>query len=178
MPEPRTEHSAQPKPPPHPQPHPHPAALSAAGAEFIGRFEGFRGSMYNDAAGHCTIGFGHLVHHGPINGSEPAEFKHGITLERALALLEADAATAAACVRQHVKVPLSQPQFDALVSFVFNVGTGAFEGSTLLKRLNAREYGAVPDELAKWSKAGGRTLQGLLNRRRAEGALFARAAYH
>src|SRR5436190_9226813 len=138
MPEPpRTEHSAL---PPKAPPPPHPTRLSSAGAEFIGRFEGFRGSMYNDAAGHCTIGFGHLVHHGPINGAEPAEFKHGITLQRGLALLEQDAATAAERVRAHVKVPLNQAQFDALVSFVFNVGGGAFEGSTLLKRLNAGEY--------------------------------------
>ena len=152
--------------------------LSAGGAEFIGRFEGFRGAMYNDAAGHCTIGFGHLVHRGPTNGSESAEFKHGVTFQRALALLQVDAAIASACVRDHVKVPLNQAQFDALVSFVFNVGTGAFGGSTLLKKLNAGEYAAVPGELAQWSKAGGRTLQGLLNRRHAEGALFAHGAYH
>ena len=154
-----------------------PTKLSTNGAVFIGRYEGFRGAMYNDAAGHCTIGFGHLVHHGPINGSEPAEFKAGITRTRALQLLQADAAIAAKCVRDNVKVPLNQAQFDALVSFTFNVGTGAFADSTLLKKLNAREYAAVPAQLERWSRAGGRVLQGLLNRRHAEGTLFARGAY-
>ena len=63
-------------------------SLSVKGAAFIGHFEGFRGDLYNDPVGHCTIGFGHLVHHGPINGSEPAEFKRSITRERALELLQ------------------------------------------------------------------------------------------
>jgi GH24 family phage-related lysozyme (muramidase) len=154
-----------------------PTMLSPQGAEFIGRFEGFRGAMYNDAAGHCTIGFGHLVHHGPINGTEPAEFKAGITRERAVALLQADAGIAAKCVRDNVKVPLNQPQFDALVSFIFNVGTGAFTGSTLLKKLNAGDRASVPGQLSQWSHAGGRVLQGLLNRRHAEGVLFSRGTY-
>jgi lysozyme len=178
MPEPRTEHSAPEPTAPKPAAKPKaPTALSPKGAEFIGRFEGFRAQMYNDAAGHCTIGFGHLVHHGPINGSEPAEFKAGIARDRAIALLQADAAIAAACVRDKVKVALSQTQFDALVSFVFNVGTGAFAESTLLRKLNADDYAAVPSELERWSKAGGRTLQGLLNRRRAEGLLFGHGMY-
>ena len=154
-----------------------PTKLSPNGAAFIGRFEGFRGAMYNDAAGHCTIGFGHLVHHGPINGTESAEFKAGITRERALQLLQADAAIAAKCVATNVKVPLNQAQFDALVSFTFNVGTGAFQESTLLKMLNAGNYAAVPGQLERWSRAGGRVLQGLLNRRHAEGKLFSRSAY-
>jgi lysozyme len=154
-----------------------PTKLSPNGAAFIGRFEGFRSAMYNDAANHCTIGFGHLVHHGPINGSEPAEFKAGITRERALQLLQADAAIAAKCVATNVKVPLNQAQFDALVSFTFNVGTGAFTESTLLKLLNKGEYAAVPGQLERWSRAGGRVLQGLLNRRHSEGTLFARGAY-
>jgi lysozyme len=154
-----------------------PTKLSPNGAAFIGRFEGFRSAMYNDAANHCTIGFGHLVHHGPINGSESAEFKAGITRERALQLLQADAAIAAKCVATNVKVPLNQAQFDALVSFTFNVGTGAFTESTLLKLLNKGEYAAVPGQLERWSRAGGRVLQGLLNRRHSEGTLFARGAY-
>ncbi len=154
-----------------------PTKLSPNGAAFIGRFEGFRSAMYNDAANHCTIGFGHLVHHGPINGSESAEFKAGITRERALQLLQADAAIAAKCVATNVKVPLNQAQFDALVSFTFNVGTGAFTESTLLKLLNKGEYAAVPGQLERWSRAGGRVLQGLLNRRHSEGTLFSRGAY-
>jgi lysozyme len=156
---------------------PAPTALSPAGAKFIARFEGFRSALYNDAAGHCTIGFGHLVHHGPTNDSEPKEFTAGITRDRALELLQADAASAASAIRKNVKVPLTQQQFDALVCFAFNVGNGAFCDSTLLKKLNAREYDAVPAQLDRWVKAGGKTLEGLVRRRAAEGALFSRGMY-
>ena len=68
-------------------------------------------------------------------------------------------------------------QFDALVSFVFNVGAGAFGGSTLLRRLNQGEYKAVPAELMRWVNSGGRPLPGLVRRRQAEGVLFSRGAY-
>jgi lysozyme len=68
-------------------------------------------------------------------------------------------------VNGSVAVSLEQNQFDALVSFSFNVGVGAFTGSTLLKKLNAGSYDDVPGELMKWTKGGGKTLQGLVNRR-------------
>ena len=118
--------------------------LSKKGAAFIARFEGFRDKLYNDPVGHATIGCGHLVHHGPINGSEPAEFRNGITRDRALELLQQDASTAADEISRSVKVDLSQPQVDALISFTFNVGTGAFRDSTLLKLLNGGDYASVP----------------------------------
>lgn len=151
--------------------------LSDKGAAFIGRFEGFSAKLYNDPAGHCTIGYGHLVHRGNCDGSEPAEFRKGITKKRARELLKEDAAAAAAAIDARVTVKLKQHQFDALVSFVFNVGTGAFASSTLLKKLNAREYDAVPSELNRWVKAGGQTLPGLVTRRKAEGALFRDTRY-
>lgn len=151
--------------------------LSKKGAAFIAHFEGFRGALYNDPAGHCTIGCGHLVHHGPINGSEPAEFKRGITRERALELLQGDASSAAHEISRSVKVELSQSQFDALISFAFNVGNGAFRDSTLLRLLNQGDYGSVPAQLDRWTKAGGRTLPGLVTRRKAEGALFRDGKY-
>ena len=158
-------------------PQPPPTGLSAEGAKFIARFEGFRGHLYNDAAGHCTIGYGHLVHRGPIDGSESAEFKQGISEARALELLRQDAAGAAASVRDCIKVPLTQPQFDALVSFVFNLGGGTLKGSTLCRLLNERDYASVPAQLLRFTHAGGRELQGLVNRRSAEGALFAHGRY-
>lgn len=153
------------------------AGLSEAGARFIARFEGFRAELYNDPANHCTIGYGHLVHHGPINGSEPVEFRNGLTEAAALALLREDAASAAAAVRAGVDVPLSQSQLDALICFTFNVGTGAFAKSTLLKVLNGGDYDSVPSQLARWTKAGGRTLPGLVSRRTAEGELFVHGRY-
>ena len=151
--------------------------LSRDGAAFIARFEGCILKLYDDPAGHCTIGIGHLVHHGRCNGSEPAEFRRGITKERAFELLQQDAGTVAAAIRRYVKVPLNQQQFDALCSFGFNCGAGAIKTSTLTRRLNAGEYAAVPSELARWVKAGGQTLPGLVRRRQAEGKLFAHGAY-
>ena len=154
-----------------------PNKLSRKGAAFVARFEGIILRLYNDPAGHCTIGIGHLVHLGRCNGTEPAEFRAGITRERAFELLQEDAAGVARAIRRHVSVPLNQPQFDALCSFGFNCGTGAIATSTLTRRLNAGEFAAVPSELNRWVKAGGQTLPGLVRRRKAEGRLFARGVY-
>lgn len=154
-----------------------PTALSHQGAQFIEHFEGFRADLYDDAAGNCTIGIGHLVHMGRCNGSEPGEFRQGISRQRAEEILQQDAASAASAVHDHVKVPLSQERFDALVSFVFNVGAGNFESSTLLRELNAKHYHAVPEQLLQWTHAGGQVLPGLVTRRKAEGELFATEKY-
>jgi GH24 family phage-related lysozyme (muramidase) len=154
-----------------------PTHLSDNGARFIGRFEGFRAHLYNDAAGHCTIGYGHLVHLGACNGSEPAEFKRGISEQEAEELLRRDAQTAADAVRHSVRVPLNQTQFDALVSFVYNLGAGAFEGSTLLKDINAHNFAAVPGQMEEWVHAGGQVLAGLVTRRKAEAQLFMAGKY-
>jgi lysozyme len=154
-----------------------PPRLSQRGAGFIARFEGCVLRMYNDPTGNATIGVGHLIHMGPINGREPLEFRRGITRKRALALLMSDADKAARGVRRLIKVPLKQHQLDALVSFTFNCGEGALASSTLRKRLNRGEYGAVPQELNKWVMSGGRRLEGLVRRRKAEGALFRNSKY-
>jgi lysozyme len=151
--------------------------MSAAGLEFLARHEGFSGSLYNDPAGHCTIGFGHLVHHGACNGDEPKRFKDGITREEALQLMAADVESFADAVADAVTVELAQHQFDAVVDFAYNVGKHAFRSSTLLKKLNAGDYAAVPSELAKWVKAGGVTLPGLVKRRKEEGVLFSTGQY-
>ena len=154
-----------------------PRTLSASGARMIGDFEGFSATLYNDPAGHCTIGYGHLVHRGPINGSESANFRKGITRVQARRLLREDAEPAGQAVNSLVNVPLNQQQFDALTSFVYNLGSGSLASSQLLKRLNAGEYAAVPEELAKWVHAGRQVLPGLVNRRHAEGVLFTTGAY-
>jgi lysozyme len=154
-----------------------PPRLSQRGAGFIARFEGCVLHMYNDPTGNATIGVGHLIHMGPINGREPLEFRRGITRKRALELLQADAGKAARGVRRLIKVPLNQQQFDALISFTFNCGEGALTASTLRKRLNRREYAGVPSELNKWVMSGGKKLEGLIRRRKAEGALFSKGRY-
>jgi GH24 family phage-related lysozyme (muramidase) len=160
-----------------PRPSKRPRTLSASGARMIGQFEGFRAKLYNDPAGHATIGYGHLVHRGPIDGTEPAEFRRGITQATGRRLLREDARPAGNAVNLLVSVPLSQQQFDALTSFVFNLGSASLASSHLLARLNAGDYAAVPDELAKWVHAGGQVLPGLVSRRHAEGVLFATGVY-
>lgn len=144
-------------------------SISPAGVRFIGGWEGFRGKLYDDPLGHCTIGYGHLVHLGRCNGTEPARFKRGLSQDQALDLLNSDVKRYEDAVNASVKVPLNQQQFDALVSFTYNVGPGNLASSTLLRRLNRKEYAAVPSELMRWTNRG---LAGLVRRRRAEGVLF------
>jgi lysozyme len=157
---------------------PGPTQLSEKGADFIARFEGCVLKLYNDPTNNATIGVGHLVHMGPINGSEPAEFKHGITRDRALELLQQDAAKAARAVRGTINAPLNQAQLDALISFTFNVGEGNLRSSTLRRKLNAGDHAAVPAQLMRWVFSGGKKLPGLIKRRQAEGTLFAHGTYH
>jgi GH24 family phage-related lysozyme (muramidase) len=145
--------------------------LSRQGAELIARFEGFVNKPYNDAAGNATIGFGHLLHGGPVNSIDHDRWQT-ISRARGLELLLRDAESAARAVNTFVKVKLNQHEFDALVSFVFNVGAGAFHDSRIVRLLNAGHKKEIPAELLRWSKAGGRTLPGLLRRRQAEGAMF------
>ncbi|MBV6625723.1 MAG: glycoside hydrolase family protein [Rivularia sp. (in: Bacteria)] len=142
------------------------------GLKFIADHEGIILHLYNDPANHATIGVGHLVHHGPVNGSEPKEFRNGITKERAMEILRSDVIQAEQTVNKLVKVPLNQNQFDALVSFVFNIGETQFASSTLLAKLNNQNYQAVPSELNRWVHGNGKKLPGLINRRRDEGNLF------
>jgi lysozyme len=101
-------------------------------------------------------------------------FRKGLTGAEALALLRRDAAVAVRAVKSAVRVSLAQHEFDALVSFAFNVGSTAFATSTLVKVLNQGARGAVPKELARWTNQG---LPGLVRRRQAEGALFAHGRY-
>jgi lysozyme len=169
----------QPAPPVPPPAPPQPRQLSAAGLQFLIQREGFVGHMYNDSAGHCTVGYGHLVHFNNCDGRDhrEAEFLHGITRERAAQLLRADSAAAAAEVNTRVTVPLNQTQLDALVSFVFNVGAGNFRNSTLLRNLNTGDYAGVPQQLSRFVRAGGQVSPGLVLRRQLEGALFQNGAY-
>jgi lysozyme len=145
--------------------------LSHGGIALIAGFEGFVAHPYADAAGHATIGFGHLLHHGGVTDADRSRWGT-ITRERGLALLAADARDAEQTVTSSVRVTLTQEQFDALVSFVFNVGGAAFRGSTLLRRLNAGDRRGAADELLRWSRAGGSILEGLRRRRTAERELF------
>jgi GH24 family phage-related lysozyme (muramidase) len=160
------------------QPAPVVLATSAAGVQFVADWEQFRPNLYNDQANHCTIGYGTLVHSGPCNGSESAEFIAGITEPRARELLTTRIDAAAAVVNAAVTVALTQNQFDALVSFAYNVGHGAFRGSTLLTELNAGNYAEVPGQINRWTRAGGAVSAGLVTRRQREGDMFRDGTYN
>lgn len=146
--------------------------VSKAGLELIAGFEGWRADLYEDVAGHCTIGYGHLVHQGNITAADrKGQFGKGITKAQGMTLLHQDCGRMVQAVRDSVTVPLTQRQFDALVSFTFNVGAGALRRSTLLKRINAGDLD-VAGEFAKWNKAGGKVFAGLTRRRTAEAEMF------
>ncbi len=127
------------------------------------RFEGCRYVAYQDSVGVWTIGYGHTrgVHEGMT-----------CTQAQALAWLVEDVASAEAEVNRVVTVPLTQHEFDALVDFVFNLGDGSFEHSTMLRLLNAGDHANAVNEFRKWDKAGGVEVAGLLRRRLAEAAEF------
>ena len=160
--------------------------LSSRGASFIKHFEGERLTAYDDGTGIMTIGYGHT---GDVKAGET------ITQAQADSYFIEDVKWAVNTVNNAVKVKLQQYQFDALVSFTFNVGEGAFKSSTLLKKLNAGDYGAVSGELDRWIYAGekkgaladfvrwahlgsGKEVSpDLKERREKEGALFAKGIY-
>lgn len=139
---------------------------SPNGRALIRKAEGDRLTAYYCPAGVLTIGVGHT---GP-------DVKPGMTITQAQsdALLSADLAKFEAAVSRNVKVPLTQNQFDALVSFTYNLGEGALRSSTLLRMLNAGDYTGAAAQFARWDKAGGKVLAGLTKRRAAEAALFSR----
>lgn len=151
--------------------------LSQQGVDFIKGWEGFRAAMYNDPVGHCTIGYGTLLHKGNCDGRESEQpYVNGINEEKATQLLAQKAAQFQKIVNDNVTVTLNQNQNDALVSFVYNVGGTNFQKSTLLRLLNQGDYGAVPTEMKKWTKARQNgtlvDLPGLVRRRAAEAELF------
>lgn len=154
------------------------SVVSSRGVDLIKRLEGFRAQRYNDQAGHCTIGYGTLIHKGNCNGSDASEqpYLNGVDEARATELLTARLNNFQQAVNQQVTVTLNQNQFDALVSFVYNIGVDNFRRSTLLRLLNQGNYSAVPTEMRKWVKIrqhGALTdSQGLINRRNAEIELY------
>lgn len=137
---------------------------SKDGLTLTQQFEGCRLTAYQDQVGVWTIGYGHTG----------ADVTSGLTItqDQAVALLTSDVAASASFVNQVVKVELKQNEFDALVDFVFNLGRGAFAGSTLLKELNAGNFSAAAAQFNRWSRAGGQVVAGLLRRRQAETAMF------
>lgn len=136
---------------------------SQRGVDLIKTFEGLKLTAYLCPANVWTIGYG--TTRGVQKGMT-------ITAAEAERLLRADLAVFEAGVSKAVKVPLEQHEFDALVSFAYNVGLGAFQKSTLLRLLNAGDKAGAAKQFDRWNKAGGKVLAGLTRRREAERKLF------
>ena len=137
--------------------------ISNKGLELIKFYEGLELEAYKCAAGVWTIGYGwtHDVKEGDT-----------ITEERAEELLREGIVQYENAVDDLVDVPLEQHQFDALVSWVYNLGRANLASSTLLKKVNAQEYAEVPEQIKRWNKAGGKVLEGLTKRRESEARLW------
>ena len=143
-------------------------AVSPFGVDLICSFEGKRLTAYDDGVGVWTIGFGTTV------------YPNGIKVMKGDTCTEAQAKTYMAhdlkkfeaTVNKAVTVQLNQNQFDALVSLAYNIGTNAFSKSTLVKKLNANDIRGAADQFDVWVNAGGKRMQGLVNRRTVEKALF------
>ena len=135
--------------------------ITQNGIDLIKRFEGFSRTVYFCPAGYPTIGFGHVV--------KPYEdFSAGIDEAQAEELLRQDAVIAERAVLRLISVPVTDGQFDALVSFTYNLGGGALQRSTLRRKINREEHADVPEQFMRWVWAGGRKLKGLVRRRKAE----------
>lgn len=140
--------------------------LSYNGLDFIQRWEGFSPYVYRCPAGLLTIGYGHVL--------QPGErFERGIDAPMGRYLLEKDVALAEAAMARLIAVELLQHQWDALVSFTFNVGAGRLQMSSLRRAINRGAHEDVPRQLMRWVYAGSRKLPGLVKRRAAEAALYA-----
>lgn len=137
---------------------------SDAAINLIKEFEGFRAAPYYDAVGVPTIGYGWT--HGVTMHDKP------ITEAEATRKLVEGLTSYETGVLNCVDVDLQQCEFDALVSFAYNLGVHALETSTLLKRLNEGDYIGAADQFLRWNKAGGKVLAGLTRRREAERELF------
>ena len=141
---------------------------SDKGIDLIKQFEGCKLTAYQDSVGVWTIGYGWTQ---PVDG-KPIRAGMTIKQETAERLLKTGLVSYESDVSRLVKVGLTQGQFDALVSFTYNLGARSLSTSTLLLKLNAGDYAAAADEFLRWNKAGGKVLNGLTRRREAERALF------
>lgn len=142
---------------------------SDMGLSLIKSFEGFSAKPYLCPAGVPTIGYGATYY---PDGRRVTMQDRPVTVAQATDMLRSMLASYEAGVSRYVLVPVTQGQFDALVSFAYNVGLSAFKDSTLLRLVNARDYAGAAAQFARWNKAGGKVLPGLTRRREAERKLF------
>lgn len=143
--------------------------ISPRGLSLLKQFEGCILVPYKDSAGLWTIGYGHLIADGR---TLPDSAKYKITQKQADLLLKYDVIPREKAVERLCTAPLSQNEFDALVSFVFNLGAGCFQRSTIRQKLNRGDRAGAAKVLLRYNRAGGKVIKGLVNRRMAEFKLF------
>ena len=145
--------------------------LSQRGIDLIKQFEGYSSKAYPDPA---TGGAPWTIGYGTIKYSNGTKVKEGDTCTEAQAstYMLNDLKGFEETINNNVKVVLTQNQYDSLVSLCYNIGSSAFKESTLLKKLNAKDYLEAADQFLRWNKAGGKVISGLKNRREKERELF------
>ena len=143
--------------------------INDKGLEVIKRFEGCSLDCYRDPIGIWTIGYGSTY---GLDGDRVSRSHRVITESEATGLLLRECRQAESGLARLVRVPLTSNQRSALISFVYNVGSGNFQRSTMRMKLNRRAYKDAANEVWKWRRAGGRILAGLVRRRKAEATLF------
>ena len=144
--------------------------VSREGIELVKKYEGFRSKPYLDAVAVATIGYGTTVY---PSGKKVTMRDPAVTEAEATFLLTTMIEKQYGKAVNDLVVPeIGQHMFDALVSFTYNLGVGNLKSSTLLKKVNALDFGGAAEEFKKWNKAGGKVLSGLTKRRADEEAMF------
>lgn len=149
--------------------------ISDDGLELIKRFEAYRADWYQCSANVWTCGFGHAESRrdGTVTEDDlPEGFSVPLSRTAAEELLALDLDGYEHAVNENVRVDLTQSQFDALTSFCYNVGVGAFRGSTLLKKVNAERHEEAAEQFLRWKYVDGEVVEGLVRRREAESELY------
>lgn len=158
--------------------------ISEKGIKFLAVREGYYKHLYNDIAGHCTVGFGHLLHHGRCNQNDYKKWWDGITKKEALILMKKKLKKYITTVNKGLKVSQNQNQFDALVIFCYNIGQTGFSTSSCLRKINKRKLlEKIEARWKVWNKARDpktkekKISKGLINRRKKEWDLYNKGRY-
>jgi len=144
-------------------------SMTDEGLDLIKLYEGYSSSPYLCPAQHWTIGYGAIW---GLDGKRVTKDHPDINKDRADQLLRRDVRKSQVAVLRLIKVPLEDGQFDSLCSFVFNLGSGSLQSSTLRRKINRGDYIGASDEFPRWVFAGGRKLKGLIKRRNHERLMF------
>ena len=143
--------------------------MTDEGLDLIKLYEGYSSSPYLCPAQHWTIGYGAIW---GMDDKRVTEDHPDINEDQADYLLRRDVKKSEMAVLRHIRVPLEDGQFNALCSFVFNLGSGALQSSTLRRKINRGDYIGASNEFPRWVYAGGRKLKGLVRRREHERLMF------